>query len=107
MSGGVKLHRHRPERDRDCSKNLVPPSALLARSVFPAVWAGQRNLRSSRTRDFKSSASTVVSVGMEQITRRNETRNAFSAARTLYVCPLARRQIRSGKRFRLLSSDRA
>src|SRR2546430_9122123 len=79
MSGGVKLHRHRPERDRDCSKNLVPPSALRARSVFPAIWAGQRNLRSSRTRDFKSSASTVVSVGIRNTTRRGATRNADAA----------------------------
>src|SRR5436190_15907676 len=67
MSGGVRLHRHRPERARDCSKNPARPSALPARSVFPAAWAGQRNLRSSRTRDFKSSASTVVvSVGMRE-----------------------------------------
>src|SRR2546421_12172064 len=68
MSGGVRLHRHRPERARDCSKNPAPPSALRARSVFPAISAGQRNLRSSRTRDFKSSASTTVevSVGMRK-----------------------------------------
>src|SRR5947207_15834067 len=66
MSGGVRLHRHRFGRARDCSKNRAPPSALRARSVFPAAWAGQRNLRSSRTRDFKSSASMVVSVGMEK-----------------------------------------
>ena len=35
--------------------------------TVPAVWAGQRNLRSSRTRDFKSSASIVaISVGMRK-----------------------------------------
>src|SRR5215813_10409995 len=69
MIEDARLHRHRSGRARDCSRNLAPPSALRARSVFPAVWAGQRNLRSSRTRDFKSSASTVVSVGMLNNTR--------------------------------------
>lgn len=60
----MTLHRHRSGRAPGCSKNRAPPSALRARSIFPAIWAGQRNLRNSRARDFKSSASTVVSVGM-------------------------------------------
>src|SRR5437762_10703750 len=66
MIANARLHRHRPGRARGCSKNRAPPFALRARSVFPAAWAGQRNLRSSRTRDFKSSASTVVSIGMRK-----------------------------------------
>src|SRR4051812_31001484 len=78
MIGDARLHRHRPGRARDCSRIRARPSALQARSVFPAVWAGQRNLRSSCTRDFKSSASTVVSVGMREITRRVQRRNALS-----------------------------
>src|SRR5581483_11103244 len=55
----------RPERVRGSTRNRPPPCAFQLQLNLPAVFRRQRNLRSSRTRDFKSSASGMeTSVGM-------------------------------------------
>src|SRR5207244_9031350 len=69
MSVTGKLLRHRLGRVRDSTRNRAQPCALRLRLGFSAAFRRQRNLRSSRTRDFKSSASGMeTSVGMRENT---------------------------------------
>src|SRR6266576_2402166 len=56
MTSGARLLRHRFERARDCSKNRSRSSAAQERLTPPVVSPGQRNLRNSSARFFKSSA---------------------------------------------------
>src|SRR4051812_12156775 len=61
----AKLVRHPPARAPDSTRNRAQPSALQLQLDFSAAARSQRNLRNSRTRDFRSSASGIeISVGM-------------------------------------------
>src|SRR5207244_11906592 len=62
-----RLPRHRPEPALDSTINRAPPCALRLRLDLSGAFRRQRNLRNSRTRDFRSSASGMkISVSIKQ-----------------------------------------
>src|SRR5215467_9258272 len=69
MNAIGKLPRHQPGRAPDSTRNRAQPSALRLQLDSSEAARRQRNLRNSRTRDFRSSASGMeISVGMEKHT---------------------------------------
>src|SRR3954453_3878637 len=81
----AKLVRHPPVRAPDLTRNRAQPSALQLQLDFSAAARSQRNLRNSRTRDFRSSASGIeISVGMnENNSSHRESQRVAHASRVL------------------------
>src|SRR3954452_5890294 len=81
----AKLPRHPPARAPDSTRNRAQPSALQLQLDFSAAARSQRNLRNSRTRDFRSSASGIeISVGMnENNSSHRESQRVAHASRVL------------------------
>ncbi len=85
MNADAKLPRHQPGRVPDSTRNPAQPSALRLQLDFSEAVRRQRNLRNSRTRDFRSSASGMeISVGMrENNSTRRESQRVAHASRVL------------------------
>src|SRR3982750_1223276 len=81
----AKLVRHPPARAPDSTRNRAQPFALQLQLGFSAAARRQRNLRNSRTRDFRSSASGIeISVGMnENNSSHRESQRVAHASRVL------------------------
>src|SRR4051794_23066282 len=81
----AKLVRHPPARAPDLTRNRAQPSALQLQLDSSAAARGQRNLRNSRTRDFRSSASGMeISVGMKKNnSTHRESQRVAHASRVL------------------------
>src|SRR3954454_24440285 len=85
MDAIAKLPPHPPVRAPDSTRDRAQPSALQLQLDFSAAARSQRNLRNSRTRDFRSSASGIeISVGMnENNSSHRESQRVAHASRVL------------------------
>src|SRR4029077_13816973 len=80
----AKLPRHQPGLAPDSTRNRAQPSALQLQLDFPEAVRRQRNLRNSRTRDFRSSASGMeISAGIRENNSTHSESQRYGASAVL------------------------